>query len=246
MKPVWLGLVGISALLIGCGGAEGELVVGAKLAETSALTDAQIGGAALTIPTSSGELVIERVRLSVGEVELDEVDDDDDVDDDDADDVDDDDDADESDDAEDDADEADDDDDLPGRIVEVALDGRSTEIQATSLPEGTYDELELELRAGAFPEFAGDPPASILVDGRYEGSPFTYRSQVTPEVEFTLAPALELRAGSATQIALTFDVASWFLAESGSILNPLAEGDRQAIEAAILRSMAEHAEVELD
>lgn len=218
MKPVWIGVVGCAALSTACGGPEGTIVVGTKLAESAALEGATQVGSTLELPTESGgALVIERVRIAVGEVELDGEEDDDD----------------------------DDDQDLPGRIVEVALDGRSTDVEAKSVQEGTYDELELELLAGAFPEFEGDPPASILVDGTFEGAAFTYRSKVMPELDFTIAPAIEVREGADARVAVTFDVAAWFVGDSGA-LDPRAPENEELIEQAILRSMAAHAEVELD
>jgi hypothetical protein len=203
-----------SVLCAGCGGPEGTVRVDAALAKSEALLKAAQVGTTLELPTGAGSLIVERVRIAVSEVELEG--------------------------EEEDGEEF----EMGERVVEVALDGAPTEVVAQAVPEGSYQELGMELMVGGFDELGGDEPASILVEGTYDGAPFTYRSTVAPELEFNLGKAAEVRQGGEARIAVTFDVAAWFLS-GDTALNPTDPVNRQTIESNILSSMAAHAEVEL-
>jgi hypothetical protein len=120
-----------------------------------------------------------------------------------------------------------------GGTIDLALDGSKTEVAASSVESGTYHTLGLELRR-----------SGITVEGTYAGNSFTYVSQVAPELEFGLEPAVEVPAGGEASVGVEFDVASWFTAADGSILDPTNEANRPTIEANIRASMAAHAEVE--
>lgn len=212
-----LSLFGVCAL--GCG-PTGTVRIDTSLAESAALQGASQVGATLRIPTqtpvvSGGGLVIESVRIAVSEVELEG------------------------------EEEGDEEFEMGERVVSVALDGAPTEIVADRVSAGTYQELGLELMVGGFDEFAGAEPASILVQGSFDGAAFTYRSTVAPELEFNLASPAEVREGGEARIAVTFDVAAWFLAGDGSALDPRDSANRDWIEGSILASMAAYAEVEL-
>lgn len=120
-----------------------------------------------------------------------------------------------------------------GGTIDLALDGSKTKVAANSVESGTYHTLGLELRRGG-----------ITVEGTYAGNSFTYVSQVAPELEFPLEPAVEVPAGGDASVGVEFDVASWFTAADGAILDPTDEANRPTIEANIRASMAAHAEIE--
>lgn len=120
-----------------------------------------------------------------------------------------------------------------GGTIDLALDGSKTKVAANSVESGTYHTLGLELRSGG-----------IVVEGTYAENSFTYRSDLNPELEFPLEPAVEVPAGGDASVGVEFDVASWFTAADGSVLDPTNEANRATIEENILRSMAAHAEVE--
>ena len=131
------------------------------------------------------------------------------------------------------------------QLIEIALGGQSTEIAIQDVPAGWYDELELELMradGAGFAEFDGGEPASILVLGTYNGASFAYRSTATPELEFGVDARIP--PGGHARIAIAIDVASWFLAEDGTILDPLDLSNTQQIEDNIRSSMEAVAEVE--
>jgi hypothetical protein len=121
-----------------------------------------------------------------------------------------------------------------GGTIDLALDGSKTQVAANSVESGVYHTLGMELRSRA-----------ITVDGTYGENSFTYVSDVSPELEFALSPAVEVPAGGEASVGVEFDVASWFVAD-GSVLDPTDEANRPAIEENILASMAAHAEVEGD
>ena len=130
------------------------------------------------------------------------------------------------------------------RVVDVALDRSATEIVAQRVSAGSYRELGLELMVGGFDEFGGPDPASIVAKGSFEGGTFVYRSTVAPELEFNLAQAVEVREGAEARVAVTFDVAAWFMS-NGTGLDPRDPNNHAIIEQNILASMAAHADVEL-
>lgn len=120
-----------------------------------------------------------------------------------------------------------------GGTIDLALDGSKTEVAANSVEAGTYHTLGLELRRGG-----------ITVEGTYGDNSFTYVSDVAPELEFPLKPAVEVPAGGEASVGVEFDVAAWFTAADGSVLDPTNEANRPTIEANIRASMAAHAEIE--
>jgi hypothetical protein len=122
-----------------------------------------------------------------------------------------------------------------GGTIDLALDGSSTKVAADSVESGTYHTLGMELRSGG-----------VVVEGTYADAPFTYRSNVSPELEFRLEPPVEVPADGDAAVGVEFDVASWFTAADGSVLDPSAEANRGAIEANIVASLAAHAEIEDD
>jgi hypothetical protein len=126
--------------------------------------------------------------------------------------------------------------------VAIARDGKPTEIITESVPEGTYRQLGFQLAIADFPEGAR---GSIMVQGSYNGALFVYASTLAPEIEFDLESPVEVAEGSAANIAVRFDVASWFLGPDGAAINPSDEANRIVIENNILRSMtAQAAEIE--
>jgi len=130
------------------------------------------------------------------------------------------------------------------RVVDVALNRTPTEIVAQRVAAGSYRELGLELMVGGIDEFGGPDPASIVAKGSFEGGSFTYRSTVAPELEFNLAQPVEVREGAEARVAVTFDVAAWFM-QNGTALDPRDPNNHAIIEQSILASMAAHADVEL-
>lgn len=110
-----------------------------------------------------------------------------------------------------------------------------TTVKAGSVEAGSYHTLGLEL-------WGGD--GTILVQGRYEGTPFTYQSSMNPDLAFPLSPKVNVLANGGAGMGVLFDVAAWFTADDGSIIDPTNPDNHWAIENRILASMAAHSQIE--
>jgi len=98
------------------------------------------------------------------------------------------------------------------------------------LPAGVYDELQLQIHkpAGsndvafiaANPDFDG---VSIRVNGTWNGTPFTFTTDLTQVIEIELEDPIVVEVDGETGLTLLLDVRSWFLDQGGgALLNPLA------------------------
>lgn len=115
------------------------------------------------------------------------------------------------------------------------------------LPAGTYDELMLQIHKptsttedaafiGANPEFNG---ISIRVNGTFNGTPFSFTTDLTQVVRIALSEPVEVVADGAVGLTLLLDVGSWFLDQGGTaLLDPaaLSQQDRSRIEQNIRQS----------
>jgi hypothetical protein len=99
-----------------------------------------------------------------------------------------------------------------------------------NVPAGVYDELTLQIHkpAGsndaafiaANPDFDG---VSIRVNGTWNGTPFTFTTDLTQVVEVEFENPVEVVADGETSLTLLLDVRGWFLDQGGgSLLNPLS------------------------
>ncbi len=225
MNTILRSLIPMAAagLLVACAD-QGTLRVDGLLAQSEAMTAATQAGDSLEL--GGGLLILERARVAVSEIEFEgsghpgEGEDEREA-------------------------------ELGAAVVDLALDGSQTAVAASDVQAGSYHTVGLEIRVGggsgaAFGDFGGDAPASILVDGTYDGAAFTYRSEVHPEVEFPIDPPVEVTAGGEAAVGVTFDVAAWFVDADGGVLDPTDVANRGIIEANILDSMAAFAELEDD
>jgi hypothetical protein len=114
-------------------------------------------------------------------------------------------------------------------LVSLPLGAGATEQVAVEVPPGTYTELEFEIHKVssdpadaafrvAHPEFADK---SIRVQGTFNGTPFTFESDLDVEQELDLVPPLVI-ADSVTSTNLTVRVglANWFRGPDGKLVNP--------------------------
>jgi hypothetical protein len=136
-------------------------------------------------------------------------------------------------------------------VLELGLDGEATSVAISEVPTGRYQELGFEMRRGAHDDvtesadFGGEDPASIIVDGAFEGESFSFRSEYAAELEFDLGN-LRVRDGETATVTVTFDVAAWFFDPDGSIVDPSASGSQSIIDGNIRDSVAAYAEEEDD
>lgn len=105
----------------------------------------------------------------------------------------------------------------PARVVTIEVD------------TGTFRELEFEVHKpeddGRDREFLVQHPefarVSIRVDGSFNGTPFTYLSDLDVEQEIDLVPPLVVLEAAATNLTLSVDLREWFLSGGRTTLvNP--------------------------
>ena len=113
-------------------------------------------------------------------------------------------------------------------LVDVPVDGTTNQDVAINIPAGTYNQVKFEIHEvtgadGAFltanPTMSGK---SITVAGTYNGSPFTFETNLSQEQVFALVPNLVVTDGdAATNVTIRFDVSTWFLdSPGGDLFNP--------------------------
>ena len=124
---------------------------------------------------------------------------------------------------------------LGSATIDLALDGGPTTIAADSVEAGSYHTVGLELRGGGH---------SIVVEGTYDDSAFTFTSGLSPELEFPLDPNVDVPPDGEATVSVTFDLAAWFTDADGDVIDPSDDANQSSIERRILSSMAAHAEIE--
>lgn len=125
-------------------------------------------------------------------------------------------------------------------IVNLPLDGSDFELTSATVPEGVYDEFEMEIENDDDsnvndPDFINDSGDdddgyTIVVRGVYNGEEFTYKSEEDFEIEMDLNPPLEVTSNSSPAIAINIDPFSWFKDSSGNDLDPNDPNNRDTID----------------
>lgn len=110
-------------------------------------------------------------------------------------------------------------------LVDIPVDAALHSVINVPLAQGTYTKLEAKLEpardiATAFntanPNLVGK---SIRVEGTYKGTPFVFTSAVRAELEMEFSPPLVIDA-TTTNATVNLDVAKWFLDGSGAVIDP--------------------------
>ncbi|PWN06199.1 hypothetical protein [Rhodohalobacter mucosus] len=112
-------------------------------------------------------------------------------------------------------------------IVNLPLDGSPLTLTEQALPQGIYDEFELEIEKAeddinvSDSDFRDETGTySLVVLGTFNGESFIFRSTDDFELELELNPPLELTGGESSILQVTADVSSWFKGASGEDLDP--------------------------
>ena len=96
------------------------------------------------------------------------------------------------------------------------------------IPAGTYDKVQFKVREpdddaedaafrAAHPEFND---VSVRAEGSYNGTPFVFVSRLEAELELELSPPLVVGEAATTDLTLMVDLAAWFSAADGSLIDP--------------------------
>lgn len=112
-------------------------------------------------------------------------------------------------------------------IANVPLDGSPLNISRVEIPDGLYDEFEIEFEKpdddievtdGDFRDETG--AYSLVVKGTFNDEEFRFRSTEDFEIELDLDPPVEFADGSHSILVLEIDVNHWFRDDAGLILDP--------------------------
>ncbi len=219
-----------------------------SFAVTTGLTGAPIDGVAgrtdgtaqsevvprgLLVTSGDDELLLTRVQLVLREVELERYDDDCDDDDDDR--------------PRGRRGDCDDEVELGPFLVELPLAEGTVPAMTITAPEGLYEEVEFVMHTpdnddqadrdfvAANPEFRR---ISAIVEGVYNGRPFTYvtRARIKHEIEFEPPLAVGLEG---EDITIDVNVGAWFAKRGGGLLSPL-EGSMPGLTRAMIDNNIRH------
>jgi hypothetical protein len=110
--------------------------------------------------------------------------------------------------------------------------GAMQQFQVTA-DSGTYDRIELKLHKpeddgdeadlgfiAAHPDFAN---ISIRVTGTFNGTPFTFTSDLNAHQEFAINPPLVVNGQTDVSVTLMVDVSGWFV-NGSSLIDPATAG----------------------
>jgi hypothetical protein len=128
-------------------------------------------------------------------------------------------------------------------LIDLPLGGGAAQVFTVEVAAGTYDELEFEIHK---PEDDGDADdaaflaahpdfrrISIRVTGTYNGTPFTYTTDLSEEQERALVPPLSLSTATSTDLTLFVDVDTWFRTSAGTLLDPASANEGGANESVV-------------
>ncbi|NNB83953.1 DUF4382 domain-containing protein [Corallococcus exiguus] len=217
---MWLSACGNSTSSVGLSTRMGSAVTGSALTRTSSQR----------LELSNG-ITVERVRLSVRELELKREGHHDDR-------------------SDDDSDAGSDDDksefkqrtgpfliDLSG----TALDGQMVRLQDISVDVGTYDEIEFDIgkvdpatAPTALKELA-EQGASLIIDGHIDGEPFQFVSSLRVEQEREVS--FEIAEGDDQNVTFNIDPSGWFTDKDGKRLDPRESSARSQLENNLQKSI---------
>jgi hypothetical protein len=193
-------------------GATGAPMDGQPMGTTDGTARSESVSAGLRVTSGSDELLISRVQLVVREVELERVGDDDDCDD-----------------LPRRGDDCDDDVEIGPFLIELPLADGVTPAIALQVPAGTYEELELVLHTpddddaedraflAAHPGFRR---VSAIVEGRFNGQPFTYVTRTRAKYELEFAPPITF-GPEGDRVTVDVNVGAWFARRGGGLISPI-------------------------
>lgn len=129
----------------------------------------------------------------------------------------------------------------PQQLLDVPVSGGTVLVATEPVTAGRYTQAEISVEAPATAAVAGTQPwpsgSSIVIVGRFNGTPFMIPLTITGSFRETLTPAVDVTAGgsSAIPVTITLPVASWFTA-NGVALDPSVPAQRALIEANVRAS----------
>lgn len=132
---------------------------------------------------------------------------------------------------------------LDARLVTLPLASGVSQALRVDVPAGTYTTLEMKVHkvsddAEDLAFLAANPTwpedKSIRVTGFYNGTPFTFVSEVNFEIEEELVPALVIGETGQADLTVRIDLTRWFRQGlNGALINPATAGKNGANESLV-------------
>ena len=120
------------------------------------------------------------------------------------------------------------------RLVVLPLTDVASQVLEVDVAAGTYSSMRMKVHkvsddAGDAAFLVANPNwptgESIRVTGFYNGTPFTYLSDVNFHAEESLSPPLVVDGATPTNLTVRIDIASWFRnGAAGPLINPATAG----------------------
>lgn len=125
-------------------------------------------------------------------------------------------------------------------LVDLPLDPGATQQFGVSVDTGSYDKLEFQIHKPdgdpedmallqAHPEFQG---VSIMVTGTFNGTPFTYTTELDVEQEADLVPPLTVTDSTPAMLTMQVDISTWFQ-NGGALVDPASANKGQPNEGVV-------------
>ena len=120
-------------------------------------------------------------------------------------------------------------------LLDLPLGPGPERVFTVEIPAGSYRDVKFKIHkpnrssdaafVAANPEFDGK---SVRVVGSYNGTPYTYSSDVEASQRSDFDPPLDVEAGAGTDLTLLVDISNWFRV-NGSLVDPALAGDNQPL-----------------
>ncbi|NOK18854.1 hypothetical protein [Corallococcus carmarthensis] len=128
-------------------------------------------------------------------------------------------------------------------LTGTALEGQVVRLRDVTVEPGLYDEIEFDIGKVSVTE-AGDNAAlkelaelgaSLVIDGHIDGAPFQFVSSLRVEQE--READFEVTGGDDQNVTINIDPSGWFTGEGGTRLDPRDDHNRSQLENNLHRSI---------
>ena len=130
-------------------------------------------------------------------------------------------------------------------VVNLNIDGVTTDFAVNGIPGGTYDEIKFKIHKLEASETPPDPEFkegddssqrySVIAKGTYNSIPFVYKSRKSAHQELEFNPPIIVEPGTAVSLTITVDLYSWFY-KDGLLLDPSDSSNENDIDNNIEKS----------
>lgn len=124
-------------------------------------------------------------------------------------------------------------------VVNLNINGPTTDFVVNYIPAGIYDELEFKIHKPKTSETSPDPEFkdgddnslrySVIVKGVYNLNPFVYKSRKSVHQELEFEKLLVVEDNTSTNLTITVDPYTWFYKE-GVLLDPTNPANESEID----------------